>query len=341
MGCLNLDSDDAVRGPTVAAHLTAWAGIDGNRQALAALVAKIAEASIPLAARLAQGRLPGDPSSVIGTNQSGDKQKALDVAAHDHFLDALSDMSVASMLSEEAEDVIAMDPEGRFDVAIDPIDGSGSIGIGAPLGALFCVFPAGESFLRQGRDIIAAGYVSFGHSVDFGFSVGSGVTIATFDAGSGAFILDEDGVTIGENCSTIAFNASNQRRWSPGLRQYGDDLIEGRDGPRERDFNMRWIAAAVGDVHRILRRGGLFMYPGDSRPGYENGFLRLAYEAFPIAYLIEQAGGAASDGSGPILDLTPEHLHDRVPLFFGARAELLILQNYLNSTEKQELLCPV
>lgn len=341
MNCLNLDTDDVVRGSTIAAYLTAWAGIDGDCQALAALVVRIAEASIPLAGRLAQGQLPGDPSSVIGVNQSGDKQKALDIAAHEHFLDVLGDMSVARVLSEEAEDVIALDPSGRFDVAIDPIDGSGSIGIGAPLGALFCVFPAGDSFLRQGREIIAAGYVSFGHSVDFGFSVGSGVAIATFDADTGAFIVDQQNVTLDENCSTIAFNASNQRRWSSGLRRYVDDLIMGQDGPRGRDFNMRWIAAAVGDVHRILRRGGFFMYPGDCRPGYQSGFLRLTYEAFPIAYLIEQAGGAAIDGSRPILDLTPDRLHARVPLFFGAKAEVSTLQTYLTLPKEQDLTCLV
>lgn len=334
MDALHLSSDDVVRGPTVAAHLTAWAGVDGNRQALAALIGGIAEASIPLVARLAQAQLPGDPSAVIGTNQSGDKQKALDVAAHDHFLDVLSDLSVANILSEEADEVINIDPDGHFDVAIDPIDGSSNIGIGAPLGVLFCVFPAGESFLRQGRDIIAAGYVSFGHSVDFGFSVGSGVAIATFDPDSEAFILDEDGVTIEDASTSIAFNASNQRRWTPDLRRYANDLFLGEDGPRKLDFNMRWIAAAVGDLHRILRRGGFFMYPGDSRPGYENGYLRLAYEAFPIAYLIEQAGGAATNGSGPILDLIPNSPHERVPLFFGARAEVAMLHEYLTQSDR-------
>lgn len=330
---LHLSSDDVVRGPTLAAHLTAWAGVDGNRQALAALIGGIAEASIPLAARLAQGGLTGDPSAVIGTNQSGDKQKALDVAAHDHFLDALCSLSVANFLSEEAEEVISIDPKGHFDVAIDPIDGSSNIGIGAPLGVLFCVFPAGESFLRKGRDVIAAGYVSFGHSIDFGFSVGSGVAIATFDRDSGAFILDDDSVTIADACTSIAFNPSHQRRWTPDLRRYVDDLFLGEDGPRAQDFNMRWIAAAVGDLHRILRRGGFFMYPGDSRPGHENGFLRLAYEAFPIAYLIEQAGGAATNGSCPILDLIPNSPHERVPLFFGARSEVSKLQDYLTQSD--------
>lgn len=327
---LTLDTDGPVGGTTLAAHLSAGAGDDPARQALAALIIRIAEASIPIAGRLAVGLLPGDPSTVVGRNESGDKQKALDMAAHNHLIDALRGLSVAKVLSEEAEKVITLDPRGRFDVAMDPIDGSGSIGIGAPLGALFCIFPAGQTFLRSGRDIIAAGYVSFGHSVDLGVSTGAGVTIATLAPETGQFHVDEIAISLPEKTSTIAFNASNLRRWPMGLRRYVEDLLAGAEGPRGRDFNMRWIAAAVGDLHRILRRGGMFMYPGDTRPGNENGFLRLAYEAFPIAFLIEQAGGAATDGVTPILDLCPAHMHDRVPLIFGARAEVATLHDYLS-----------
>lgn len=327
---LTLDADGPIRGATLTAHLAACAGANPDRGARAALIAGIANACVPIAGRLAAGMLPGDPTAIVGSNESGDRQKALDMGAHHHLLAALQDLSVARVLSEEVQDVIPLDPHGRFDVALDPIDGSGSIGIGAPLGTLFCVFPAGDSFLRSGRDVIAAGYMSFGHSVDLGFSMGDGVTIATLDTASGDFHIDATGVTLPARASTIAFNASNLRRWPDGLRRYVDDLLQGADGPRGRDFNMRWIAAAVGDLHRILRRGGVFMYPADPRPGYENGFLRLAYEAFPIAFMIEQAGGAATDGTTPILDLTPAHLHDRVPLFFGARDEIATLHDYLS-----------
>lgn len=327
---LRLSNDSAISAPTLNAFLADRAGEDAARQALAALLIRVAEASVPLAGRLAQGHLTGDPTEVIGTNDSGDKQKALDMAAHDHFIAVLRGMSVAHLLSEEAEDVEQIDADGRFDLAMDPIDGSGSIGIGAPLGALFAVFPAGETFLRPGREMIAACYVSFGHSIDFGFSMGDGVSIATLDPVSGVFHVDTTGVTVTPETSTVAFNASNQKRWAKGLQRYTDDLLHGTDGPRGREFNMRWIAAAVGDLHRILRRGGLFMYPGDSRPGYEDGYLRLAYEAFPIAFLIEQAGGSATDGFNAILDLTPAHLHDRVPLIFGSRTEVATLHTYLS-----------
>lgn len=333
---LLLGRDVAISAPKLTQHLAQWAGTDDRRIALSTLLAALAQGSVPLAGRLAQGHLTGDPTAVIGRNESGDKQKALDMAAHDHFIDLLRGLSVARVLSEEAEQVIELDPAGQFDVSMDPIDGSGSIGIGAPLGALFAIFPAGDSFLRPGREMMAAAYVSFGHSVDFGFSTGDGVAISTLDPVTATFHVDTPDVRLKQDTSTIAFNASNQNRWVPGLRSYVCDLLEGADGPRGRDFNMRWIAAAVGDLHRILRRGGLFMYPGDSRPGYESGFLRLAYEAFPIAYLIEQAGGAATDGRNPILDLTPAHLHDRVSLVFGSSKEVAMVGEYLANHNPQE-----
>jgi len=327
---LHLAADGPIRGATLACHLSEWAGPDPDRQALACLIGGIADACQPIVGRLAAGLLPGDPSAVVGTNNSGDRQKALDMAAHDHLIAVLRGLLVARVLSEEAEDAIPLDPDGRFDVAMDPIDGSGSIGIGAPLGAFFGVFPAGDSFLRPGREMIAAAYLSFGHSVDLGFSTGDGVTIATLDPATGVFHIDDTGLRVPATTRMIACNPSNLRHWSPGLRAYVDDLIAGADGPRGTDFNMRWIAAAVADLHRILRRGGMFMYPADARQGYGDGYLRLAYEAFTIAYLIEQAGGSATDGVTPILDLTPANPHARVPLFFGARDEIATLQDYLN-----------
>jgi fructose-1,6-bisphosphatase I len=317
-------------GPITAPVLAQYLRQQGIERELARLIEVIAEGSVAVALRLAQGRLCGDPTAVVGTNESGDRQKALDMAAHEHFLALFRGVSVARVLSEEAEEVALLNPEGQFDIAMDPIDGSGSIGIGAPLGALFAIFPAGESFLRPGREMIAACYVSFGHSVDFGFSTGRGVAIAALDPVSGMYHVDAPEVRVKPATRTLAFNASNQRRWSAPLRSHIERLMQGAEGPCGKDYNMRWIAAAVGDLHRILRQGGLFLYPADSRPGYEAGFLRLAYEAFPIAFLIEQAGGLASDGAGAILDRVPEHIHDRVPLFFGSREEMLALQAALH-----------
>lgn len=323
---LLLPGDGEITAPTLADHLETCGVGEGMRR----LIEGIAAGSVPIARRLALGALTGDPTAIVGGNDSGDKVKALDQATHDHMVAVLRGLGVRCLLSEEAPLPIALDPEGAYDVAMDPIDGSGSIGIGAPLGLLFAMFPAGETFLRKGREVIAAGYVSFGHSCDFGFSSGGGVDIATLDPATGTFHVDAMGVTIPETTNMIALNLSNRRDWSGGLRRYADDMLAGKGGPRGINFNTRWIAAAVGDLHRILRQGGVFLYPADARSGSGQGFLRLPYEAFPIAFLIEQAGGAASDGQGPILDLTPDDPHARVPLFFGARGEIATIQRYLS-----------
>ncbi|WP_018001166.1 class 1 fructose-bisphosphatase [Paracoccus sp. N5] len=296
----------------------------------AAITLAIARAQPALAARLAAGRLHGDPEAVVGTNDSGDRQKALDVAAHHHMLDALAAAGVGRVLSEEAEAVVTLNPGGAWDVAMDPIDGSGSIGIGAPLGMLFSILPAApEGFLRPGRAVVAAGYASFGHSLDFGWSLGDGTHVAGYDAEAGQFRLTRERVQLKPTASTIAYNASNERHWPPGLQAWVQELRQGKDGPRGRDFNMRWLAAAVGELHRILLKGGAFLYPADRRPGYENGRLRLIYECCPIAFLIEQAGGIASDGRQPILDRQPQGLHEMVPLFFGAREEVETILSHL------------
>ncbi len=305
---LALPGDTAIASPDLAAHLDAR----GADPALATLAIAIADAAAPLAARLALAGLQGDPARIVGSNDSGDRQKALDRAAHDHLLGALARADVRAVVSEEAEGAITLRPEGRFDVAIDPIDGSGSIGIGAPLGLLFCVFEAGGDFLRPGTEAIAAGYVSFGHSTDMGLSLGDGVDLYTLDPASGRFHLARERVRIPEGRPMIAHNASNIGHWPERLRDHVAARIAS-------GANMRWIAAAVSDLHRILLQGGMFLYPADARRGYENGRLRLLYEAFPIAFLIEQAGGAATNGATRILALTPDALHAHCPLIFGDR----------------------
>ena len=300
----------------------------------AAITLAIAQALPPLAARLAAGRLHGDPEAVVGTNDSGDRQKALDLAAHHHMLDALARAGVGRVLSEEAQAVIDLNPGAAYDVAIDPIDGSGSIGIGAPLGMLYSILPAApEGFLRPGRALVGAGYASFGHSLDFGWTLGQGTHVATHDAEAGIFRVTREAVALKPAASTIAYNASNERHWAPGLQAWARDLRAGSEGPRGRDFNMRWLAAAVGELHRILLKGGVFLYPDDRRPGYGDGRLRLVYEAAPIAFLIEQAGGLATDGQGPILDRRPGSLHAMTPLYFGARDEIDTIHAYLATSK--------
>ncbi|RMC36489.1 class 1 fructose-bisphosphatase [Paracoccus alkanivorans] len=296
-----------------------------------AIALAIFRALPPLAARLAAGRLHGDPDAIVGTNDSGDRQKALDVAAHEHMIAALRAAGVRQVLSEEAEDVALLNPDGAYDVAMDPIDGSGSIGIGAPLGMLFSILPAApDGFMRPGRAAVAAGYASFGHSVDIGFSLGKGVSIATFDTGINGFRIVREGVTLKPSAPVLAYNASNERHWPGGLQAWLRDIRAGKEGPLGRDFNMRWLAAAVGELHRILLQGGAFLYPADHRPGYRNGRLRLIYECTPIAFLIEQAGGLASDGQGPVLDRLPDSPHGMSPLIFGSRQEVETILSYLS-----------
>jgi fructose-1,6-bisphosphatase I len=328
---LALPGDHDPIGPRIGPYLDGWAGADPRRKAVARVVAAIATAAVPLARRLAQGELTGDPKRNVGVNTAGDKQKALDVAAHDHFVRDLVAAGARAILSEEAEEVISGDEDGLVSVAIDPIDGSGSIGIGAPLGTLFGIYPAGDGagdFLVPGREMLAAGYLSFGHTVDFGFSLGDGVIIATLDPLDGTFRIVAENVRLAREASVIAYNASVHRHWFPGVRAYIEDCLAGRDGPRGRDFNMRWLAAAVGELHRILRQGGLFFYVEDRRAGYGGGRLRLNYEANPIAFLCEQAGGAASDGSQPILDIVPGALHEMTPLVFGCAGEVETFETY-------------
>ncbi|MEO9528192.1 class 1 fructose-bisphosphatase [Roseibium sp.] len=298
--------------------------------AAASVIMALADCTASIAERLALGSLPGDPGAVVGTNESGDRQKALDVAAHLHVVEGLRSAGVRLLLSEEAEDVLTLNPEGSLDVAIDPIDGSGSIGTGAPLGTLFSILPASEEgFLRTGRNVIAAGYVSFGHSVDLGFSLGDGLHLAVFDRTAGEYRMWLENHRVPEKARTLAFNASNMRHWPSGIRRFSEDVLAGSEGPLGENFNMRWLAAAVGEFHRILLQGGLFFYPGDRRPGFESGRLRLIYEAVPIAFLIEQGGGQATDGIRPILDRMPGSLHENVPLIFGSSENVGLIATYL------------
>lgn len=324
---LVLPSDISVANKDLATYLKPSAQVDTASRELVRLVELIANGAVPLGHRLAMSTLPGDPAELVGVNGSGDRQKSLDVGAHDHMVSVLSRGSVQAILSEEAEDVIKVSPNGLYDVAIDPIDGSGSIGIGAPLGLLFAISPARSSFMHNGRDIVAAGYVSFGHSIDFGFSIGDGLTLATLDVESDVFRIKASKVIIPRDTNMIAYNVSNFRHWSKGLQRYIGNILEGQEGPRNKDFNMRWLAAAVGELHRILNQGGVFLYPEDRRPGFQKGHLRLLYEAFPIAWLIEQAGGAAMDGQVPILEKTPTHLHEKTPMIFGSKNEVGVIQS--------------
>ncbi len=316
-------------------YLAAWAGHDDGLLSITALIRSILEGAAILAARIAAGRLPGDPGRLVGANTDGDRQKSIDVGSHRLFVDLLLEAGAAEILSEEADKPETNDNGGPFAVAIDPLDGSGNVGLGAPLGTLFSILPVandGDTFLQPGKAQAAAGYVSYGNSVDLGFSVGEGFVLATMDPETGRFLILRENVSLPAETSDLAFNASVYRHLEPGMRRYVDDCLQGKDGPRSRNFNMRWLGAAVGELHRIMQHGGLFFYVGDQRPGYELGRLRHVYEANPIAFLCAAAGGKATDGILPILDQRPSSHHGRIPLVFGSSAEVEMIASYIQNT---------
>ncbi|WP_181707223.1 class 1 fructose-bisphosphatase [Chthonobacter rhizosphaerae] len=311
--------------------LDGFAGGDPLRTAVARAVAGIAKAGATLGALVAEGPHGTDHASVIGGNAGGDAQKALDVKAHDLVVAALRDAGVHSVGSEESDEVEHLNDAGLVVVAVDPLDGSSNIETNVSVGTIFSVLPVlpeGDSFLQPGNRQLAAGYVIYGPHTDIVLTLGTGVEVFTLDRADNTFYVRNPHAAIPEECKEFAVNASNYRFWSPAIRHYIDDLLAGTDGPREKDFNMRWVASLVADTSRILARGGIFLYPGDTRKGYTSGRIRLTYEANPIAFLVEQAGGRASTGKERILDVVPTDLHQRTPIIFGAAKEVQRVEQY-------------
>jgi fructose-1,6-bisphosphatase I len=221
-------------------------------------------------------------------------------------------------------------PKGEYLLVFDPLDGSSNIDVNVSVGTIFSVLrcpdgvtePKEADFLQPGARQVAAGYCVYGPSTILVLTLGAGVDVFTLDREVGSFVLTRRGVRIPEETSEFAINASNQRHWEAPVQRYVAELVAGKTGPRGRDFNMRWVASMVADVHRILTRGGIFMYPVDAKCHDKGGRLRLLYEANPMAFIVEQAGGAATDGHGRLLDRTPCGLHERVPVFLGSRQEV-------------------
>lgn len=297
---------------------------------LSSLIETIAVACKDIAGRLQQGAISGVLGSAEAENVQGETQKKLDVISNDLLKSYLLNcQSVAAIASEEEEDIVPSNNNGGYLVAFDPLDGSSNIDINSMVGTIFSIFPAASSappssddFLQSGRQQSAAGYVLYGPSVMLVLTTGKGVNMFTLDQTSGDFVQTVSNVKIDSDTQEFAINMSNQRFWAEPMQRYIGDLISGREGPRAKDYNMRWVAAMVADVHRILCRGGLFTYPWDTREPNKPGKLRLMYEANPMALLVEQAGGAAYTDKGPILDIKPEKIHQRVPVILGASNEV-------------------
>ena len=286
-----------------------------------------------LSLTIARGPLGGALGALVGENTDGDTQKALDVAADHAFAAALrATRALRWYASEEQDDVVPMTEGAPFALAIDPLDGSSNIDVCTSIGTIFSIFPATEdatgSFLRPGRDQRAGGYFIYGPQTALVLTFGAGTLLFVRDPLTGRFEQAGGPVTVPPTATEFAINASNYRHWSRPIRAYIDDCVAGDDGPRSKNFNMRWVASLVAETHRIVTRGGIFLYPGDARPGYARGRLRMVYECAPIAFLIEQAGGRATDGCDRILDQVPDALHARTPFVFGSSEKVARVAAY-------------
>lgn len=304
----------------------------GSDPDLLAEIQRLAGVAVDLARRIARGGIDESLGGAVGTNTDGDSQKALDVIADEAFMDALRGGQTRHYASEEQDAVVEINPEGRFGIAIDPLDGSSNIDTNVSIGTIFGIYPAESgpdaTFLRPGRDLLASGYVIFGPQCVLLVTLGDGVLKYVLDPETAQFKLVGSNPTVPADSNEYAINASNYRHWEAPIRAYIDDRVAGSEGPTGQNFNMRWIASLVAETHRILTRGGIFLYPGDARNGYEMGRLRYVYECAPIALLIEQAGGRATDGRERILDIEPETLHARTPFVFGSANKVARVATY-------------
>ena len=263
-------------------------------------------------------------------NVQGEDQKKLDVISNDMLKADLAKTGlVRGIASEEEEHCVDCHDDGKFLVLFDPLDGSSNIDINSLVGTIFSIYAAPDTkgakdadFLRPGHEQMAAGYVLYGPSVIMTLTTGKGTQMYMLDQKTGEFLLYNDNVQIPKATKEFAINASNQRHWAEPMQNYIADLLKGETGPRGKNFNMRWVAAMVGDVHRILCRGGIFTYPWDKKDPNKAGKLRLMYEANPMAFLVEQAGGKAFTDKSRILDIAPDHIHQRVPVILGSAEEV-------------------
>lgn len=308
------------------------------------LIEVVARACKSISVAIGKGSLGGVLGEAGSENVQGEVQKKLDVISNDILLDANEwGGHLAAMASEEMELPRLIPnryPHGEYLLMFDPLDGSSNIDVNVSIGTIFSVFKSPEgadlstetaaeqAFLQPGTRQVAAGYAIYGPTTMLVLTVGDGVASFTLDREIGSFVLSQEKIRIPEDTREFAINMSNQRHWEPPVQRYVDEMLQGSEGVRQVDFNMRWVASMVSDVHRIMTRGGIFMYPLDAKTREQGGKLRLLYEANPMAMLIEQAGGAATTGRQRILDIQPEKLHQRVPVILGSRNEVERVTSY-------------
>ena len=295
-----------------------------------------------------KGALGGVLGTASSENVQGEIQKKLDIIANEVLIEANEwGGHLAAMASEEMDGIYLVPnryPQGEYLLLFDPLDGSSNIDVNVSIGTIFSVLKkpdddrgveAGD-FLQPGTEQVAAGYCVYGPQTTLVLTVGDGVAMFTLDREQGSFVLTEEKVRIPEDTKEFAINMSNMRHWDAPVKRYIDECLQGTEGPRGKDFNMRWIASMVADVHRILTRGGVFLYPWDQREPEKPGKLRLMYEANPMAWLVEQAGGAATNAHERILDLQPAKLHERVSVVLGSKNEVERVTRYHQEAKAQQ-----
>ena len=304
---------------------------------LAQVIETIANTCKRIDVLLQKGALAGVLGSAQNENVQGEEQKKLDVISNDYLIDALKvHPHVGGLASEELDEFTPAQENGEFLVLFDPLDGSSNIDINMCVGTIFSILPAknaitqAQDFMQAGNQQVAAGSVLYGPSTMMALTVGAGTVFFTFDPESGEFLLTSEDIQVAADTKEYAINASNQRHWEAPVQRYIDELLAGKTGPREKDFNMRWVACMVGDIHRILCRSGIFMYPYDLKDPKKAGRLRLMYEANPMSMLMEQAGAASTTGRVRILDIQPTELHQRVPVIIGSKNEVDLVTSYHN-----------
>ncbi len=322
--------------------------VPGATGEFSALINDIATACKMISNGVNHGGLLGVLGAAGATNVQGEEQKKMDVISNEIFLKRNEWAGhLAAMASEEMDEVYqipAGNPRGKYLLLFDPLDGSSNIDVNVSVGSIFSILRCpGESktegptpvraFLQPGTQQVCAGYALYGPSTMLMLTTGQGVNGFTLDPNVGEFVLTHERMTIPADTNEFAINMSNYRFWETPVRRYVDECIQGKQGPRGRDFNMRWVASMVAEVHRILTRGGVFMYPMDEKLRDKGGKLRLMYEANPMSFIVEQAGGAATTGRGRILDLQPAGIHQRVPVVLGSRNEVERITGYHLETQ--------
>ena len=305
------------------------------------LLEVVARACKSISQAVNKGALGGVLGATESENVQGEIQKKLDIIANEVLIEANEwGGHLAAMASEEMDSIYLVPhryPQGEYLLLFDPLDGSSNIDVNVSIGTIFSVLvkPEGvgvseQDFLQPGSKQVAAGYCVYGPQTTLVLTVGDGVAMFTLDREQGSFVLTQENLRIPEDTKEFAINMSNMRHWDTPVKRYIDECLQGREGPRGKDFNMRWIASMVADVHRILTRGGVFLYPWDKREPHKAGKLRLMYEANPMSWLIEQAGGAATNGKQRILGIQPGQLHERVSVMLGSKNEVERATRYHN-----------